>query len=324
MLMINPSMSIEFEDLELGETVTHIFEEDAIEAVNTALAAGRPLLVRGEPGTGKSQLGQAVAAQMKRAFVSIVVDAHTEARDLKYRFDAVARLACAQLLGARRIEDGQAEPSDEDPLAEENFLSPGPLWWAFNWDSGTTQAGRARRAPPRQLEGSSPRNGVVLLIDEIDKADSSLPNGLLEALGRGVFDTPVGPVARQGQPLVIVTTNAERDVPDAFLRRCIVLQLALPTDRDELVQWLVDRGKAHFRDALGDVYEDAAALLVDDREHYQGRGLSAPGQAEYLDLLRALYRRRNFASPADLLLKIKKFVFNKHPDDPDDPRVRPK
>jgi len=109
MLFVSPGDQKEFQDLELGEQVIHVFEEDAIEAVNTALAAGRPLLIRGEPGTGKSQLGLAVAAKMNRAFVSIAVDAHSEARDLKFQFDAVARLACAQMLGSGALARARAE-----------------------------------------------------------------------------------------------------------------------------------------------------------------------------------------------------------------------
>ena len=103
-LTVNPGERIEFEDAELGESIAHVFEEDAIEAVHTAIAARRPLLVRGEPGTGKSQLARAVAHNLGRVLLSKVVDAHTEARDLFWSFDAVGRLA----LGLRARASGGA------------------------------------------------------------------------------------------------------------------------------------------------------------------------------------------------------------------------
>src|SRR4029077_939588 len=102
---------------------------------------------------------------------------------------------------------------------------------------------------PPQAAGADPRNGCVVLIDEIDKADPDVPNGLLEALGAGEF-TPLGqtnPVKVQGRfPLVIITTNEERVLPGAFLRRCLVLHLKLPADENALTDLLVNRAKVHF------------------------------------------------------------------------------
>ncbi len=162
-------------------TIRHLFEHRELDAVNAALAAGRPLLVRGEPGSGKSQLARAAAKALGRAFVAKVIDARTEARDLLWTFDAVRRLADAQVLSARGARDAEAV---EKELEELRYVTPGPLWWAFVWSRAVAPAEGIAVVPPPQMADVSPDNGVVVLLDEIDKADSSVPNGLLDALGQ--------------------------------------------------------------------------------------------------------------------------------------------
>jgi MoxR-like ATPase len=266
----------------------HVFEQASIDALNAALAARRPLLVRGEPGIGKSQLARAAAKVLGRAYVQYVVDARTESRDLLWHFDAVTRLADAQLGGAMEEDPQQFRQR----LAVQNYVHPGPLWWVFDWEDALAQAQRVGDPPPPQLDGGDPGRGCLLLIDEIDKAESDVPNGLLEALGAGQF-TPGGRAAAvtagDVTPLVVVTTNEERALPDAFVRRCLVLFLVLPEARDELVRVLVARGRAHFPQAGQAVLEKAADLLADDREAARrGQRTPLPGQAEYLDLVRAV------------------------------------
>jgi MoxR-like ATPase len=112
-----------------GEVIRHVFDIKRIAAVNGALAAGRPLLVRGEPGVGKTQLAAAVAAQLQRPLVSFTVNSRTESTDLLWRFDAVRRLAEAQICGVRQLTEVEAR----DRLAEWKFVEPGPLWWGFDW-----------------------------------------------------------------------------------------------------------------------------------------------------------------------------------------------
>jgi MoxR-like ATPase len=158
---------------------------------------------------------------------------------------------------------------------------------------------------------------VVVLVDEIDKADPAVPNGLLDALGHGRFDVPGDkPVVmdRARRPLVVITTNEERALPDAFLRRCLVLHLALPGERAALVEELVARGRAHFRECPAAVLAAAAELLADDREKMRERDLAPPGLAEYIDLLCAVIEQR--ASEEEqlvLLQRISKFALQKHP-----------
>lgn len=303
----------------------HVFDQPSIDAVNAALAAGRPLLVLGEPGTGKSQLARAVAQRLGRVFLHRVVDARTEAQDLLWHFDAVNRLAEAQLAGALKGDDSQAV---RDRLALRNFLSPGPLWWALNWHDAAAQAKICQLAIPGQIEAGDPakdsdlpkpdpiKNGCVVLIDEIDKAEPELPNGLLEVMGNGEFSPPGLPAAvkaAEPSPLIIITSNEERTLPAAFLRRCLALRLSLPDARDALITQLIARGKAHFNSPDGantvdDTVLDACAkLLADDRAKAPD---PKPGQAEYLDLVRAVTTlgKQNVAAQMKLIDQIAPYV----------------
>jgi MoxR-like ATPase len=214
------NQSIRFMRSKAGDTVrlkatgampepVHVFDEATVQAVDAALAAQRPLLVRGEPGIGKTQLARAVAKDLGRAYVQHVVDVRTESRDLMWRFDAVERLAEAQLRGAL----GDKTEAVRKRLSVENYLHPGPLWWAFDWQDAQVQAEKVGVQVPEQPDGGNPDNGCLVLVDEIDKAETDVPNGLLEALGAGTF-TPEGrhaPIEAKGiAPLVIITTNEER------------------------------------------------------------------------------------------------------------------
>jgi len=314
----------------------HQFEPRQVRALNAALAARRPLLVRGEPGIGKSQLARAGAKALGRAFVAHTVDARTESRDLLWHFDAVARLAEAQLIGAAgRVVEAGAEAAGEpspsadpasrtesvrDRLAVQRFLHPRALWWAFDWDSAAKQALGVRLSSPIQPEGGDPANGCVVLIDEIDKAEADVPNGLLEALGAGCFYPQGGSeavTAKGVAPLAIITTNEERALPDAFVRRCLVLHLRLPSDPDRLAERMIERGRAHFgRRVSAKILARAAELLIADRETArENHWLPLPGQAEYLDLIRAVITRERKAKAQESLLEdVAEFLLQKHPD----------
>jgi len=141
----------------------------------------------------------------------------------------------------------------------------------------------------------------------------------LETLGNGAFpvpwlDAPVGLRVGIEPPLVVITTNGERELPAAFLRRCLVLHLELPKERDDLVAWLVKRGGEHFGvDCAESVRILVAEKLVEDRGRASERGPHKPGQAEYLDILRALVRARGSDETAqtDLFKRIARFAFEK-------------
>ena len=286
-------------------------------------------------------MARAAAKALGRAFIQHVVDARTESRDLLWHFDAVGRLAEAQVMGALQVACPPLQnhdPQDGDPaelalkllrkrLDPRQFLHPRALWWAFDWENAAKQAEKVRVAPPPQADSGDYAKGCVVLIDEIDKAESDVPNGLLEALGAGRL-TPQGfnqPVEIKGpQPLVVITTNEERALPDAFIRRCLVLHLKLPKDQVKLMDKLVERGKTHFTDTKTgklltkqELLEKAAILLADDRAAAEQRHWRPlPGQAEYLDLVRAVVVQAggDFKRQEALIEQVGRFVLKKHPE----------
>jgi MoxR-like ATPase len=312
----------------------HLFDEESALALRAALAARRPLLVRGEPGVGKTQLAAAAACALERPLVEKVVDSRTESRDLLWEFDAILRLADAQVAAAflsERTAPGDLAPRPggvggelRETLAVRRYVRPGPLWWAFDWEDAARRAVETRTPFPLFGKTGDPKHGCVVLIDEIDKADSDVPNGLLEALGAGRF-TPLGQseaVQVRGEfPLVVITTNEERVLPNAFVRRCLVLELTLPGEEAGLVDHLVQRAAAHFPQraaAAQPLFRKAAEVLVADRRSARDANVTPlPGQAEYLDLLRAVFH----LAPEDvdrqeaLLEAVSRFAVRKHERD---------
>lgn len=300
-----------------GVRLFHVFEQEDIDAVRAALLSERPLLLRGEPGAGKSQLARAVAVKGGMAYTHCVVDARTEARDLKWREDLVTRLADAQLIGG--LQDDEKANELRDRLDLINYVIPGPLWWGFSWEDAKAQAEKSRVTPPTEPEGTSSENGVVVLIDEIDKGGSDVPNGLLEALGAREF-TPSGrtdPVHAKRWPLIVITTNEERRLPDAFLRRCVVHDMKLPTKEAEFIKYLVARGAVYYPDpAAADLLQKAAEQTWEDRSAcIEARLRPLPGQAEYLDLLRAIFSEEGGReTPEDRLDVLSQYFLRKHAD----------
>lgn len=246
-------------------------------AVNVALATGRPLLVRGKPGSGKSSLASDVAAKLGWRYYEEVITSRTRARDFQWSFDAVRRLNDANI---RRLKD---------PLA---YVTPGVLWWAF---SPGTAAGRGlpagqpgHRGMPL-LPDPSPRSAdrAVVLLDEIDKADPDVPNDLLQPLGALKFrvsDVDDGPeVTAAEPPLLIITTNEDRDLPQAFVRRCVVLKLPDPTPERMLAV-----AQAHFGARVPRArLEQVRAAYLEVREN-RAPGQHEPNLAEYLDAVAAV------------------------------------
>jgi MoxR-like ATPase len=298
----------------LQAKTVHVFDPRSIHAVQFALDAGRALLVRGKPGVGKSQLARAAAAALDWKFEGTVVDAAAEARDFCYRVDLVARLAEAQIAGAlATARAGEDVAKVRERLAVERYVRPGPLWRALDY-AGAARVERAwrdhvaAREAVSKDEAHAPCPGVVLLIDEVDKGESALPNGLLAVLADGAFDAPGHAVSRKNPSLVVFTTNDERALPDAFLRRCIVLDLEFPK-ADAAEAELRKLADAHFPKLHEDVKKEAANMLLGARDN--AAGAIAPGYAEYLDLLRALDGQSKEAA-LDRLKVIGEFVLEKH------------
>ena len=171
----------------------YIPDPDLVDAVNVAMAVGAPLLLTGEPGTGKTQLAHYLAAYfgIEEQLFTLFVRSTTTADDLLYRFDAVSYLRTAQ--------DKHSSPEDRAP---EKHITPGPLWKAYETDGPS-----------------------VVLIDEVDKAPRDFPNDLLNVLDQHRFPVPEldQEISRKHQspPVVIITSNSERRLPEPFLRRCI-------------------------------------------------------------------------------------------------------
>jgi MoxR-like ATPase len=185
-------------------------------AVNVALATDRPLLLSGRPGSGKSTLARHVASCLEWEYQEETVTSRTQANDLLWRFDALQRLS-------------EASSTNVEVRAEREYVEPGVLWWTFNPDS-------AHLSSPRLKNMEKPSafqkiRGIVVLLDEIDKAEPDVPNDLLVPLGDRSF-VPRGhptPVAATKKFLLCITTNGERELPQAFVRRCITLSLKRPS-----------------------------------------------------------------------------------------------
>lgn len=277
----------------------HVFSENELLAIKAAIAVERPLLIRGEPGIGKSQLARAAAYRLQVPFLSYVINSKTECTDLLYTYDAVSRLARAQVLRA-----GEQTDAWKEELQEKKFIRPEVLWWALNWEQATDQCKLYCSNPKCQEhkgccsccgepdnQGFPNNEGCVVLIDEIDKADSDLANGLLESLGNNGFQIPeTKRVIRPKDvvPLVIITTNEERELPAAFLRRCLVVTMALKGGEEEQKQQVIARGRVHYKKLINDAtYKWAVDRLFQDREKAEHH-IAKPGVAEYLDLLKIL------------------------------------
>lgn len=318
------------------ETRCHVFDDKSRWAIRAAVGSGRPLLIQGEPGLGKTQFAEAAALALERQLISVTVDSATETRDLMYTLDVVSRLARAQmaavgLAGGSNEEVGERKKNVQRELELTNFLQPGPLWWAFAPQAAVEcaeQSGSELRLLPPANGKSWPSR--VLLIDEIDKAESDVPNALLEALGSQKFSVPgrSGPVEMEGEPpFVVITTNGERALPPAFVRRCVVLSLRVPGrfDREgrnaEFHDWLLSLGRAHFsenridRDVLGKI---ADKLLIDRFQAQRKGSRPLPGLAEFLDLVRAIVSLHPAKAMKDKQFEcidaLRPFVFRKWAD----------
>lgn len=238
-------------------TDSYIATDDLMLAVNSAMVLGRPLLVKGEPGTGKTMLAEEVAAALGMPLFQWHIKSTTKAQQGLYEYDAVSRLRDSQL-GDDRVHD----------IA--NYIVKGKLWEAFE----------------------SERHSV-LLIDEVDKADIEFPNDLLRELDRMefyVYETRQLIQAKK-RPMIIITSNNEKELPDAFLRRCFFHYIRFP-DRDTLEQIV----NVHYPDIRESLVKEALEVFLGVREI---PGLKKkPSTSELLDWLKILMSEQ--IQPEDL------------------------
>ncbi len=238
-------------------TADYIADKDLMVAVNAAIALERPLLVKGEPGTGKTELARQVAAALGLDMIEWSIKSTTKAQQGLYEYDAVSRLRDSQL-GDERVNDVK------------NYIRQGKLWQAF-------AAGRK----------------TVLLIDEIDKADIEFPNDLLQELDRMEFHVyETGETVKAAvRPIVIITSNNEKELPDAFLRRCFFHYIRFP-DADTLAQIV----EVHYPGIKQALIRSALTQFYEIRET---PGLKKkPSTSEALDWIRLLVAED--IDPADL------------------------
>lgn len=251
----------------------YVFDDDIRLAVNLALATGRPLLISGPSGSGKSSLARAVANLAGWSYVERTITSGLQARDLLYEIDHL-----------KRLQDAHQDKLKGD---ERPYIVPGPLFWAFAPDKARALLDETERgkAVPRGIRKGARR--TVVLLDEIDKADPDVPNDLLIPFGQLAFE-----IAELGDtiecpgsavPLLMLTTNGERDLPPAFLRRCVELHIKpaenAPAGRAKLFA-IVRKHKLDVEDKRLDELADAffAAPRPERRE---------ANAAEFLDLVRA-------------------------------------
>ena len=225
----------------------YVTSEPLRNAVNLAIALGRPLLIRGEPGTGKTQLAHSIARSLGKKLITWNIKSTTKAQDGLYVYDTVQRLNDSRF-------------GDKDISDIKQYIKKGKLGQSF--------------ASPEQ---------VVLLIDEVDKADIEFPNDLLNELDEMSFHIPETneTVTAIHRPVTIITSNAEKELPDAFLRRCIFHYIEFPSP--QLMEEIV---RVHFPDVKSKLMEEAMKVFYSLREIDEFR--KKPSTSELIDWIKAL------------------------------------
>ena len=244
---------------QFGSTSEYVASEELMASVNIAMALKKPLLIKGEPGTGKTMLAEAVAKSLNKKLIIWNIKSTTKAQEGLYTYDTI-----------QRLYDGQFGEEGVDDIAR--YIKLGKLGEAFDADEQ-----------------------VVLLIDEIDKADLEFPNDLLWELDQMEFyiHETKRTVKAKHRPIVIITTNAEKELPDAFLRRCIFHYIEFPDQ--ELMEEIV---KTHFPNVEENLMKNAMQVFYWIRDIRDLR--KKPSTSELIDWINAL---QIGGIPAETLMK---------------------
>lgn len=300
-----PRLAKEEEDLgslDVRDGSVYVYSEKIVLTVNVAIATGRPLLIFGPPGSGKSSLASFVARTMNWNYFERVISSRIQAQDILWKFDAL-----------RRLRDAQAgQLSDKT----EAYLEPQVIWWAFDPVSATN---RGIEPPiPNHIVIARPPGIIrdinhpsVVLLDEIDKAEPDVPNDLLVALGSQYFRiSETGCEIRSKlNPLIFITSNNEKSLPKAFLRRCIVLVLE-PPDEKRLIEIARNHFPKYFKKNIK-LFEEIANIVIKIRK---GTNQNSPSTAEYLDAIRACLELKAKPEKSKIWQSIEAAIFEKRID----------
>ena len=297
----------------------YLVDPDLRLSIEVALATNRPLLLRGEPGSGKSSLAAYVARNLKARYYEFVVTANTTTQDFLWKFDS-----------ARKIAETARGFSGEPALSDYDYVEPGVFWWALDRRTALRRGAPKGVAifsealePNAELNARRSPSAATVLVDEIDKAHSSVHNDLLVPLGSSEFVvretlSRIRPstrgVGQIKQLLIVLTTNEIRELPVAFLRRCVVHYLAFP-DEDRLVEIAKIHGSRwRFRPKASDesLFRDVAIRVLAIREEAKEEAWRPPSTAEYIDAIKAC-RALNVRVGSDEWDRIERICLLKRP-----------
>ena len=315
---LRENISLPLPKIESWDKSAHSFDHHQLDAIEAAVLSGRPLLIRGEPGLGKSQIARAVAAAWHWRFITAFIHSRTEVEDLLFQIDHVGRLADASvsMLGAPVADSNSTDTGSRKKVLEKvgdiaNYIRPGPIWQALKQSN---KSGHPDDADDAYTIGADA--GCVLLIDEIDKAHRDVPNALLEVLNSGKFKVPqTGETIQSSNGVfIVITANDERSLPAAFLRRCAVLELTLgqnPEQRlGEIAQTHVDN---KLLESIGSEQITKVVAYVADYRRTAPADHYRPGTSEMLDMLRVINEFDSLTGDAldDRLQTLGKFLVMK-------------
>jgi MoxR-like ATPase len=275
----------------IGDIAPYVFDNNIKIAVDIALTTGRPLLVAGAPGSGKSRLAEAMAAVLDWNYLNYTITSRTRTEDLMADYDHL-----------QRLHDAHTRTGEQGMKPDWAYFKPGLFWWAFNKESAARRGGSEIKAkelevvldyPGKLAKNQQHTNKNVLLIDEIDKAEPDLANDLLEPLDRRRLFDPSGKLVEASpglEILTIITTNGERELPSAFMRRCVTLLL---TEPDEAKLQTIAR--YHFsKDSFGldeesfsELIKKLAAKIVALRAGAEKQYRRPVSTSEFLDAVNA-------------------------------------
>jgi MoxR-like ATPase len=291
-------------------------DPDLADAVNTAIALSKPLLLTGNPGTGKSQLSERIAWEFNIGPVlRFEAQSLSEANDLFYRFDLIGHLAAVEMYKAATKRESKGDLADhfrneDSPLKAERFVKLGPLGEAIVRSNPKRfkVLFNAVFGPLESADQARPRQSVVL-IDEIDKASRDFPNDLLNGIERLEFrirelGLEMMEVDSAQRPIVIITSNSERDLPAPFLRRCTFFHIKDPS-KEELRRIVAQRffstaGPRAAEPELPPFYLHLLDAFWSFREQHENELQYRPGTSELIDWTAALLSRREVDAKGDV------------------------